>query len=327
VNAFLITVDTEGDNLWSRPGSVTTENAAHLPRFQALCESYGFKPTYLTNWEMAHDPVFQEFARDILVRGTGEIGMHLHAWDSPPLAPLTADDTFHQPYLIEYPEEVLGEKVRVLTAWLEESFRTKMLSHRAGRWAMDERYARVLVENGYHVDCSVTPHLSWRDHPGDPAGRGGADYTRFPARAYFMDLDDIARPGDSSLLEVPLTVIPYRYPAAIGKTRHLLEKHPFGARVARRLWPEATRLVGTEREQRLLRTVEVARREKYPYVEFAIHSSEVMPGGSPTFPDRESIERLYRKLERVFDAARETFAGATLAEYAGRVAGSATLVV
>jgi hypothetical protein len=39
--AFLITIDTEGDNLWSRPRTITTRNAHSLPRFQALCEKYG----------------------------------------------------------------------------------------------------------------------------------------------------------------------------------------------------------------------------------------------------------------------------------------------
>ncbi|MDR8263551.1 deacetylase, partial [Acinetobacter baumannii] len=49
--AFLITIDTEGDNLWQKHDSITTENARYLPRFQQLCEKYGFKPVYLTNYE------------------------------------------------------------------------------------------------------------------------------------------------------------------------------------------------------------------------------------------------------------------------------------
>ena len=48
--ALLITIDTEGDRLWSRPTTVETRNAEYLPRFQSLCERYGFKPTYLTNY-------------------------------------------------------------------------------------------------------------------------------------------------------------------------------------------------------------------------------------------------------------------------------------
>jgi len=51
---------------------------------------------------MAMSAAFVEFGRDVLARGTGEIGMHLHAWNSPPIVPLTGDDFHYQPYLIEY---------------------------------------------------------------------------------------------------------------------------------------------------------------------------------------------------------------------------------
>src|SRR5438034_5344383 len=51
--AFLVTIDTEGDNLWSKPRTLTIRNAQYLPPFQALCEKYGLRPTYLTNWEIA----------------------------------------------------------------------------------------------------------------------------------------------------------------------------------------------------------------------------------------------------------------------------------
>lgn len=76
--AFLITIDTEGDNLWQKNDSITTENAKYLPRFQAVCEKYGFKPVYLTNYEMAIDPFLLSLARRDCP-GTAEIGMHLHA--------------------------------------------------------------------------------------------------------------------------------------------------------------------------------------------------------------------------------------------------------
>src|SRR5438105_4552228 len=99
---FLITIDTEGDDLWSAPRTVTTRNARFLPRFQALCEAHGLKPTYLTDYRMARCPDFQGFGRDLLRRQTVEIGMHLHAWDTPPFVPLTDDDLTHQPYLMEY---------------------------------------------------------------------------------------------------------------------------------------------------------------------------------------------------------------------------------
>jgi hypothetical protein len=170
--AFLITIDTEGDNLWQKNDSITTENAKYLPRFQAVCEKYGFKPVYLTNYEMAIDPFFIEFGQDVIARGTAEIGMHLHAWNSPPETPLTDNDWRYKPYLIEYSDALMREKVDFMTKLLQDTFQTKMRSHRAGRWAFDERYARLLVEYGYEVDCSVTPKVNWKTAKGAPQGTG-----------------------------------------------------------------------------------------------------------------------------------------------------------
>ena len=48
---------------------------------------------------------------------------------------------------------------------------------------------------------------------------------------------------------------------------------------------------------------------------FILHSSELMPGGSPTFPTDDAIESLYEDLESVFADAAEHFRGATLSEF------------
>ncbi len=64
-----------------------------------------------------------------------------------------------------------------MTKLLEDAFQTKMLSHRAGRWAFNEYYASLLLEYGYQVDCSVTPRVNWQFSPGNPQGNGGTDYT------------------------------------------------------------------------------------------------------------------------------------------------------
>jgi hypothetical protein len=315
---FLITIDTEGDDLWSAPRTVTTRNARFLPRFQELCEAHGLKATYLTNFEMAQSPEFISFGREVLRRGTGEIGMHLHPWDSPPLQALTDDDLKHQPYLIEYPEPVMRAKVRHMTGLLEDTFGCKMISHRAGRWGFTETYARILVDEGYRVDCSVTPNKSWTMHKGDPQGKGGPDYRRFPEQAYFIDPGDVSRPGDGPLLEVPLTVLrPWQ---RLGRWLHR-----FTARAPRLLKAPVNRLYPPIQQLRprgdnlptLLGIVSRARTEGRDYVEFMLHSSEFMPGGSPTFRTQADIERLYEHLERLFAAATAAgFHGATLGEYA-----------
>lgn len=323
--AFLITVDTEGDNLWAKPRTVTTRNAGYLPRFQALCERHGLRPTYLTNWEMVQSPQFVEFARDVLTRGQGEIGMHLHAWNSPPIVPLTADDDRHAPYLIEFPRQQIVEKVRRMTGALEETFGVKMVSHRAGRWSLDETYAQVLVDHGYRVDCSVTPHVNWRFCKGDPARPGGTDYTDFTESSYFMNLADIRQPGDSPLLEVPMTIIQTRRdPAPLRALRRAVSPSFYATVLLRKIAPNHLWLMPNGRNgQRLFRVVNHCIAQGRPYIEMAIHSSELMPGGSPTFPTDESIEHLYESLESLFTAATPHYAGCTLSEYHQRITGDA----
>jgi hypothetical protein len=321
--AFLVTIDTEGDNLWGRPRLATTRNAEFLERFQLLCERHGLRPTWLTDHEMVSSPVFRRFAIDVMARGTAEIGMHLHAWNSPPLEPLTADDVLASPYLIEYPPRVMREKIQRLTARLEDALGIKMISHRAGRWAFDERYAEMLLEAGYKVDCSVTPLISWRKTLGDPCGGGGSDYTRFPGEPYWVDLDDISRPGTSDLLEVPVTIVSFRsgltsrfvrladrLPASLARVRALTR------RVADRVSPQAVWLRPSQNNrQQLCDLVDRIVEQRRVCAEFMLHSSELMPGGSPTFPDDASIERLYADLEFLFARVGPVFHGVTLSEF------------
>ncbi len=310
--AFLITLDTEGDNLWrNRSGKVTTHNVRFLPRFQALCEKYAFKPTWLTNYEMASDPAYVEFGRDLLARGQGEIGMHLHAWYSPPEYALTDDEWRYQPYLIEYPENVLRDKVAFMTDLLENAFQRKMTSHRAGRWAFNEVYARALIDQGYQVDCSVTPRVSWRNAQGAPQGQGGTDYSHFPDRAYFLDEQDISRPGDSPLLELPMS-IQYRY----GAFTNQLKKVWNGIR-GRQRGPSVNwlRPVGGNLAQ-MKQVAEQTLAQGNDYVEFMLHSSEFMPDGSPTFKTEADIERLYDDLEGLFSWLATRTQGMTLTEFA-----------
>ena len=51
------------------------------------------------------------------------------------------------------------------------------------------------------------------------------------------------------------------------------------------------------------------------YVMFMLHSSELMPGGSPTFRTEAQIEHLYRELAAIFSKARSLgYTGATFRE-------------
>ncbi|GKX50847.1 deacetylase [Budvicia aquatica] len=308
--AFLISIDTEGDNLWVNTKDISTQNAKFLDRFQQLCEKYGFKPTYLTNYEMAISPDYVAFAKDVIARNQGEVGMHLHAWNSPPLQPLTDDDDRYKPYLIEYPQTIMREKIAVMTDLLEDIFDVKMLSHRAGRWAFNEYYAQLLHEFGYQVDCSVTPYVDWSGVKGKPDGNGGTDYSQFPDGAYFMDLNDISKVGTSSLLQIPMSTR-LKYGSLHNSFKQLYD----GLRGKKR--PPSTRWLrpkGNNVEEMKF-VAQQCLDEGKNYVEFMLHSSEFMPGGSPTFKDDTSIEQLYRDLEELFEWLSQCTQGMTMAEF------------
>jgi hypothetical protein len=318
----LITVDTDGDN--GRSGSLleTTKDARYVERFQDLCESYGLRPTYLTNREMAECPVFKGFAGWVLARGAGEIGMHLNGWGTPPIAHITDDGRRCRLYLSEYPERVLREEIRTLTGVLEDTFGVKMVSHRAGRWDIDERYASLLLEAGYFVDCSVEPLWYWRGNGNGPR-RGGPDDRTYPAEAYWVDLQDISRAGDSPLLEVPMTILPNRR-TAFRSLSDTLRRLPGPLQAltepvwrvcdwvtppGRWLHPNGSN--GVE----LLEIVEQALAAGLSYAEITLHTSELKLGGSRTSRSVAEIERLFDGLTVLFSAIRGRFRGVTLAEF------------
>jgi hypothetical protein len=223
----------------------------------------------------------------------------------------------------------MREKIRVLTAALEDTLGVKIVSHRAGRWAFNERYAEMLLEEGYTVDCSVTPLVSWATSLGDPAGRGGSDYTDFADDAYWVDLHDISQPGNSNLLEVPVTIARLRFRpihrlnrVADGLPRPFDRLRGLSQRVTNRLSPAAWLRPTGQNGRRLQGLVDRALGEGRRYAELMLHSSELMPGGSPTLPDSASVEAMYADLELLFRRVQESFRGATLAEFHDEIARS-----
>ena len=309
---FLITIDAEGDNLWSRPKIIETKNAEFLHRFQILCEKYGLKPTYLTNYEMAISPNYVEFGREVIKKQTGEIGMHLHAWNNPPLESITNDDLYYQPYLIEYNIDVMYKKIIAITNLLKETFNNDIISHRSGRWAFNQTYANLLIDNGYKIDCSVTPLRSWSSTKGHPAGEGGSDYRFHPQMPYLINSTNSKT--NKTLLEIPVTIISrnnwLNNFISISDHFSIINKKLF----QNYLDPIWLRPNGKNIDL-LKKILKYKLKVNHDYVMFTLHSSELMPGGSPTFRNENDIEKLYSDIEEVFSLAKKYFLPATLKEY------------
>lgn len=314
---FIITIDTEGDNIWKRvtiPSGmrdIKVENAKYIARFQILCEKYQYNPTYLVNYEMAGAEPFVSQAKEWLCDGTCEIGMHMHAWNAPPIYHLPFNPKGHNPYAGEYSHRVLGQKMLKMTETIENAFGVRPSSHRGGRWYIDPWYIRALSKLGYQVDCSVTPGVDWSNTIGNTMY--GPDYSKFPQNAYVMNSKHLNKSkkqsnGTSAVLQVPPTVMNTSLKDRIQKIA--VSPLETGKILKEKIWlrPNGANLTD------MLYIVQKTKNRDY--IEFMLHSSELMPGGSPNFRTKQSIEKLYFDLGVLFSEISRTRRGVTLSEYA-----------
>jgi len=208
-----------------------------------------------------------------------------------------------------------------LTALLENNFETKIISHRAGRWAMNETYMILLEKYGYKVDCSVTPGISWVSSPSIPNGRGGSGYTKFPNYPYYPSYRDIGKEGNMKVLELPVTILknPVFNNTICGlfnKMPELIKKTKFlNALIARQhLWirPRGNNLI------KMIKTADSSIKTKEDnanYIQFMLHSSEMTAGTNPKFKDEDDIDKLYKDMEILFKHLSKKCVGMTLGEY------------
>lgn len=294
---FIITVDTEGDNLWAyKGGKIGTKNAEYLPRFQSLCEKFGFKPVYLTNYEMIMSDEYCNFVSKALAKDACEVGIHLHAWNTPPFYKLVHNYNQNS-YFIEYPLEVREKKFKVLYDLIKKKLNYVPVSHRAGRWATDRDYFQMLERFGIKVDCSITPFVDWSKTPGEEIA-GGNDYSNA----------NPAKHKIGNVLEVPMSIRKCRY-LLDGTFKHKVKTVVFG----NKLWLRPA--MSTMKEMKHLIDI-IDKEPETDYLEFMVHSSEVMPGGSPYFVNEEAVEKMFISMESVFQYAYvKGFRGITLREY------------
>ena len=306
---FIITIDTEYDNGWVRiPGKPrTTENALYVPRFQNLCERYGFKPTYLATYEMISDPRFAEFAKKKQIEGLCEIGIHPHPESTPPfyeLIPRTDNIEGHE-FLMEYPPEIIYEKVVNVKELYTQTFGCEPKSHRAAKWGMDEVYFQQLEKAGLRFDCSITPGRNWEDAKGFSENSCGPDYSKSKRTPYLVP--------NTHVLEIPLsTCKDHRYTFNYHKRIKKNIRNIY--RAIKGMGFYWLRPNGNNLED-MLYVVDSIYKSSADYLMFMLHSSEMMPGGSPTFDTEEKIEKMYSDIEVVFSKVAENYEGITLSDY------------
>jgi hypothetical protein len=318
---FIITVDTEADNEWQRAERSQVDNIKFLPRFQALCERYGFKPTYLLTYDVAQNVEAVSILKPWQDKGQAEIGAHLHPWVNPPMTKEKHWEIKHHRFPHELSDQELKSKMESLTDIIREKFNIMPKSFRAGRWGFDKRVARELSRLNYLVDCSITPKVDWTSTKGDPQGKGGPNFKHHQVAPYFLDSDDISKVGKTNLLEVPMTIL---FSSIFKKENSALANfflslpEGFIKKVINRLFfkQKWLRVFPNSKLRDWQRLYTSAKQNNLPVMEFMIHSSELMSGGSPYAKDQQAVEFTYQQIEDMFKFfKKQGLKGMTLSEF------------
>ncbi|HUF46919.1 MAG TPA: hypothetical protein VMM93_03825 [Vicinamibacterales bacterium] len=310
---FLVGVDTEADDQWTVDGRRRLEvsNAACLPRFQALCDRQGVRPSYLVTYEMATRAEASGVLAGLRLEGRCEVGAHLHPWSSPPYREEDLEGT----YPSQLPDDLLARQMRELTDAIETHLGVRPRTYRAGRHGFDARALGHLESLGYAVDTSIDPLFN-------ETRIGGPRFPAAPVAPYHPDRHDVCKPGQSPVLEVPVTaatlpLLPKWLEGRYASLEPRRWRGPLKRAGLRPVWlrPSYSPVAdATALADRL-----VAR--GVPTLNLLFHSSELLPGGSPYHRDASAVDRFYEALERVIAhiMGRLGARGLTYAEYAAEV--------
>ena len=306
---LFITIDTEGDSLWDNPETIKTENSLYIPRFQELCEEYRFKPIWLTDYEMAMDERYTDYICKKAKNNLCEVGIHVHARNNPPVIELQNQVGNGGAYLIEYPSEIMRRKFLNLKNILEKKTGLPIVTHRAGRWTLNQDYLDILIDTGIKYDCSVTPGISWYANPGMTSGSHGSDWYSDTRKRSLKSHSDKMK----YIIEYPVSIIKRNSFFMPDEIRlYSIMRAIKNTITKKNIWlrPNGNNLCEMKY---VLRTIAYAHEE---YAMFMIHSSELMPGGSPTFNSNIKIERMYFDVEQLFKYAVSLgYHGATFEEF------------
>jgi hypothetical protein len=151
----------------------------------------------------------------------------------------------------------------------------------------------------------VTPGFSWKQNRGDTIGSTGSDYSKASRDISKIEGTDITEIPFNSVTDRSLGVTGFSAGNVLRAVKHVL----FGRKL--QLRPDGRNL------KDMLRFLELA--ENDGHLMFMLHSSELMPGGSPTFKTLEDVEKLYADMESLFkEISDRDYMPFTLKEYTER---------
>ena len=293
---LVVTIDVEEEGLFRseyHSGDAPTSNVPRLQLLDSVFREFAIRPTLLVSYQVARYAPNRRILPELVSRWHGEIGAHLHPWNTPPLDP----PSYPEPAPSELiPKELLVAKLANLTAALQP-MGVSPVSFRMGRFNMGPKMFSVLEESEIRVDSSICPMRTYY---------GGPAHLAAPSEPYFPDRDNLCRAGSSEILEVPLTVLPVV--PGLGSALEGIER----TKVVPSAWiawfamnlgslPVQPYWTGL---RRLKIAVQLHRARGGRVLCVFFHSSELLPGASPQTSTERDVERFIDKLRDFFSWLR-----------------------
>lgn len=287
---LVISIDVEEEGLFSGryprtpPG---VENVRELRRLEFVTSEFGFPLTLLATHTVAVSPPCQEILQYFRDLFRAEIGAHLHHWSTPPFEVLPYREPISSDLL---PNPLLEAKFETLLASLRDNLGVVPRAFRMGRFDIGEKVFKLLPKFGLNVDSSVAPLHGTS---------GSTDHFLAPPDP-FTRLADPSQPGDS-ILEVPLTIVPLARtaPKLIHRlASNLSQRNRNAVFTAFRYIASAGIHPAWFPLQSMKLATRLHRSRNGRVLNMFLHSSELKPGASPSFPTEKAVNSLVDKIRK-----------------------------
>lgn len=292
---FIITIDTESDNHWDDyfVRNISLENLKEIPRLQKFFDKLKVKPCYLITYPVATDPRSIAMFKEFLNRSACEVGTHLHTWSTPPIS---ENEIKNRSFLHSLPRDIQRKKFNNTHNAIAENLKIEPKSYRGGKYSFDEFLLGMLEEKEYLLDTSVTPFHNW-------SHIGGPDFVDYVTTPYFPSKKEPFKRGDSSVLEVPVSIdfdrdMPHCLKQLILRMPSKLHIQGILKRLGlcKLVWLDPS--FQTFSEMKKL-AVLILKKKENPCINFIFHSSVLLPGSSPYHKTKEDVDNFYQKLEAI----------------------------
>jgi glycosyltransferase involved in cell wall biosynthesis len=287
----MVTVDTEEIFDWDCPKPVghSLSLLGDFARFQILCERLEIIPHYFLTWPLMEDTKTAAWFKQIFKSGKATLGLHLHAWETPPDHPMKREGQIYQSSM---PQELHLQTLQHLAKLFETVFGFRATTHRAGRYGISPGVMEDLAETGIVHDFSPSAGFDFRS-------QGGPDFTRLGAHPFYHR----TRMGDI------ITCLPPSGARAIKRTQVFLPqnlntianfKSATGWRetlqtnltAPMRLTPEGNS------SGAMIALARALARSHVPLLTLSFHSSTLTPGATPYTKDKQDVKDFLARLEQ-----------------------------